>query len=280
MIIIKNLFSCSKRSEVLIFGLIGLATREKPVNSRKTNSVSFPQEPLWKETLEVIKEAQGAGFLSDAKALEPKLPFNSKETRERYGRAIATRFSRLDTSIRQGLVDMVRSNVEIDVIEQIWRILFCMAEPLVAQIYLEMIWPREPGTSINRTEIRSYIETAFHQQSAKLNQRIVSCLRQSGYLMRHGKQDLIVVSFGNPEYALVLSTHLMMAHSPRTIRLSEIEDSNYWRFLGYRKFDHVRLGFRSAEAKGFIMRYANVDHLEQITTRYTWHELLSKGNEL
>ncbi|HUT70864.1 MAG TPA: hypothetical protein VMW89_09325 [Desulfatiglandales bacterium] len=175
---------------------------------------------------------------------------------------------------------MVRSNVESNVIEQIWRVLFCMTEPLVAQIYLEMIWPREPGASINRVEIRSYIETAFQQQSAKLNQRIVSCLRQSGYLIPHGKQDLIVVSFGNPEYTLVLSTHLLMANSPKTIRLSEIAASNHWRFLGYRKFDHVRLGFRSAEAKGLIMRYANVDHLEQITTRYTWQELLSKGNKL
>jgi hypothetical protein len=243
-------------------------------------SISFPQEPLWKETLDVLKGAESADFLSDPKALEPKLPFNSRETRKRYSQAMATRFSRLDLLIRQGLVDLAKSNMEINVIEQIWRILFCIAEPLLAQIYLEMIWPREPGATIDRTEIRSYIETAFQQQSAKLNQRIVSCLKQSGYLMPHGKQDLIVVSSGNPEYALVLSTHLLMARTPRTIRLSEIEVSNHWRFLGYRKFDHVRLGFRSAEAKGLIMRYANVDHLEQITTRFNWEELLSKRNNL
>jgi len=240
-------------------------------NKKFTNStIPFPQEPIWKETIEVIKESENASFLSDVKALEPKLSFNSKETRQRYSRAMATRFSRLDPSIRQGLVDLAKSNAEISIIEQIWRVLFCMTEPLVAQIYLDMIWPREPGTSISRTEIRSYIETAFQQQSAKLNQRIVSCLRQSGYLMPHGRQNLIIVSFGNPEYALVLSTHLLMAHSPRTIRLSEIETSNHWRFLG----------FRRAEAKGLIMRYANVDHLEQVTTMYTWQELLSKGKNL
>ncbi|MFX0196228.1 MAG: hypothetical protein ACFFCW_08910, partial [Candidatus Hodarchaeota archaeon] len=167
---------------------------------------------------------------------------------------------------------------EMNIIEQVWRVLFYMAEPLVAQVYLELIWPRVPGSSISRVEIRSYIETAFQQQSAKLNQRTISCLRESGYLMPQGKQDFIVVSFGNPEYALILCTHLLLAQSPRTIKLSEIEASNYWRFLGYRKFEHVRLCFRSAEAKGLIMRYANVDHLEQITTRYTWQELLSKGS--
>lgn len=248
--------------------------------STTKSNIPFPQEPLWKETLEIIKGAQDASFLSDPKALEPKLSFNSKETRQRYSCAMANRFFRLDLSIRQALVNLAMSHMEISIIEQIWRVLFCMIEPLVAQVYLEMIWPREPGTTINRSEIRSYIETSFQQQSAKLNQRIVSCLRQSGYLLPHGKQDLIVVGFGNLEYALVLSTHILMAHSPRTIRLSEIEASNHWRFLGYRKFDHVRLGFRSAEAKGFIMRYANVDHLEQITTRYTLQELLSQGNKL
>jgi hypothetical protein len=240
------------------------------------SSIPFPQEPLWKETLVVIKGAENAGLLTDAKALAPKLPFNSKETRERYGQAMATRFSRLDVPIRQGLVDLARSDLESIVVEQIWRVLFCMVEPLVAQIYLEMLWPREPGASITRNEIRSYLETAYPQQSAKLNQRIISCLRQSGYLLPHGKQNLIVVGFGNLERGLVLSTHLLMAQSTRTISISEIEASNHWRFLGYRKFDHVRVVFRSAEAAGLIMRYANVDHLEQITTRYTWREVLAR----
>ena len=248
-------------------------------NKLKESPITFPQEALWKETLDIINAGDSVDFLTDPKGLSESLPFNSKETRERYGQAIATRFSRLNPTITHGLIDMVKSHVEINIIEQIWRVLFCMAEPLVAQVYLEMIWPREPSSSINRNEIRSYIETAFQQQSTKLNQRIISCLRHSGYLMPHGKQDLIVVSFGNPEYALILATHLVLAQNPRTITLSEVESSNYWRFLGYRKFDHVRLGFRSAEAKGLIMRYANVDHLEQITTRYTWQELLQKGRK-
>ena len=245
------------------------------IKKSKKSSITFPQEPLWKETLDIIRIADSVDFLTDAMALEKRLPFNSKETRKRYGRAIATRFSRLDPRITRGLVDIAKADVGTDIIEQIWRVLFCMVEPLIAQIYLELIWPREPGSSINRNEIRSYIETAFQQQSAKLNQRTISCLRHCGYLMPHRKQDLIVVSFGNPEDALILSTHLILAQTPRTIKLSEIESANYWRFLGYRKLDHVRLGFRSAEAKGLIMRYANVDHLEQITTRYRLQELLT-----
>ena len=98
----------------------------------------------------------------------------------------------------------------------------------------------------------------------------------SGYLSPQGKQDLIVVGFANLEDALIIATHLLMAREPRTIKMTEIEANPYWKYLGYKKFDHVRIAFRNAEAKGTIMRYAVVDHLEQITTRYTWQELLFK----
>jgi hypothetical protein len=239
--------------------------------------IPFPQEPLWKQTIDLIKKADTADLLTDAKAIETNLPFNSKETRERYGRALATRFSRLDESIRQGLVTLAKSKSETTLMEHVWRVLFCLTEPLVAQVYLDLIWPREPGSSISRDEMKSYIETAFQQESAKLNQRIVSCLRQSGYIVPHGKTDFVVAGFGNPEIAHIFLTHLLMAQSPRTIKLSEIEGSNSWRFLGYRKFDQVRVAYRAAEAKGIIMRYTIADHLEQITTRYTMQELLVGG---
>jgi hypothetical protein len=242
----------------------------------QTANISFPQEPLWKETIDLLRTIRSPDELLDAKFLQNMLHFNSSETRKRYGGAIATRFALLDTSLLRGMVNLVQSGAEANLLEQIWRVLFCEVEPLVAQVYLDAIWPREPGSSIQRDQIKSYLQTAFSQQSQKLNQRVLDCLRQAGYLIPHGKQDLIVVGFGNLDHALILSTHLLLAQKPRTIKVSEIESSNYWRFLGYRKFDHVRIGFRRAEAQGLIMRYAVVDHLEQITTRYTWEEFLDK----
>lgn len=242
----------------------------------QVQEIPFPQEPLWKDTIHIIAEADSAGSLRDAKAIENMLHFNSQETRVRYGRAIATRFERLDPQILDGLVDLAHAKIPVTTLENIWRVLFCIAEPLVAQVYLEMIWPREPGADIQRTEIRSYAESAFPQKSAKLNQRLMTCFNQSGYLMPQGKQQIIIVGFANLEDALLLSTHLLLAQTPRTIKIAEIEANNYWKFLGFRKFDQVRIGFRSAEAKGLIMRYATVDHLEQITTRYSWKDLLGQ----
>jgi hypothetical protein len=243
----------------------------------QTQNIPFPQEPLWKETLDVLNEAERAEVLTDPKALEKILHFNSKETRTRYGRAMATRFARLEEPTLKGLFDIARSNTSRTTTEAIWRVLFCMVEPVVAQTYLEIIWPREPGSAISRNEIRSYVQTTFKQESRKLNIRLVNCLRQVGYILPQGKDNLIVVGFGELEEALILATYLLFAQIPKTIKLSEIEASNYWRFLGYRNFSHVKVGFRSAEAKGLLERYAMVDHLEQITTRYQWPELLSQG---
>jgi hypothetical protein len=245
-------------------------------NMQKANDIPFPQEPLWKDTLRLITEVESAELLTDAKAIENMLYFNSKESRARYSLAITTRFKRLEHHNLQNLLDLAKASIYFETIENVWRVLFCKVEALFAQTYLELVWPRDPGSSLQRDEIRSYIETAFSKQSKKLYERLMSCFRQAGYLLPQGKQDLIIVGLANLEDALIISTHLLLAREPRTIKISEIEANPYWKFLGYKKFDHIRVAFRNAEAKGTIMRYAVVDHLEQITTRYAWSELLAK----
>jgi len=246
------------------------------MNPQNTNEIPFPQEPLWQETLRLITEVDNADLLTNAKSIENLLHFNSKESRGRYSLAIATRFKRLEPQNLQNLLDLVNAGFSTETVEKVWRVLFCRIECLFAQTYLELVWPRAPGSSLQRDEVKSYIETAFSKQSKKLYERLMSCFKQSGYLLPQGKQDLVVVGLANLEEALVISTHLLMAREARTIKISEIEANPYWKFLGYKKVDHVRVAFRNAEAKGTIMRYAVVDHLEQITTRYTWQEFLAK----
>jgi len=246
------------------------------MTTSQVQEIPFPQKPLWEETIQIIAGATSADSLRESKAMENMLHFNSLETRKRYGRAIATRFKRLDTPALEGLVDLAQAKFPIATLENIWRALFCITESLVSKVYLDMIWPREPGSTIHRTDLRSYIESVFPQNSEELSREVLACLRQVGYLMSHGKQDFIIVGFANLEDSLILATHLLLAQTPRTIKISEIEANPYWKFLGYRKFDHVRIGFRSAEARGLIMRYATVDHLEQITTNCSWKDLLGR----
>lgn len=236
----------------------------------------FPQETFWKETLDVIGKVDNIETLTNAKLIENLLPFNSQGSRARCSHTIVTRFKRLDPDVLHGFFEFVRIGAPPDIIEQIWRILFCEVEAIFAQMYLDVIWPIRAGQAISRDDLKSYMQTTFPQQGAKLQERLIFCLRHAGYILPHGRHDLVVVGLANLEDALVIATHLLVAKGPRTIKISEIEANPYWKFLGYKKFDHVRVAFRNAEAKGTIMRYAVVDHLEQITTRYTWPELLAK----
>lgn len=241
--------------------------------------LSFPQEPLWEETLIAVREAPDIFILTDAKALANILHFSSSETCARYGQAIATRFSRLEQSILSGFFQIVKLGFDSKVIYGIWRILFCSVEPVVSRTYLEILWPREPGSQITRSEIRNYVEATYRQQSQKMNTRIINCLKQTGFVSPQGKDVLNIMGFGDLDASLFLATHLLYGQEPRTIKVSEIEKSDYWKHLGYRKFDYVRIALRSAESKGLLVRYATVDHLEQITTRYSWADLISSWKE-
>lgn len=64
------------------------------------------------------------------------------------------------------------------------------------------------------------------------------------------------------------------------MRLSEILDTTCWRFLGLKKPDAVRHILRQAEAAGLIARYAAVDELEQVTTRFTRDEYIQQAKRL
>ena len=56
--------------------------------------------------LDVLYETENVDVLDDPKALERILHFNSKETRTRYGRAMATRFARLEGPTLKVLFDV------------------------------------------------------------------------------------------------------------------------------------------------------------------------------
>lgn len=239
-----------------------------------TEHLFFPQEPLWKETLAVLSKARDLDILVNAKELADLLHHNSEETRGRYGQALATRFSRLEKGWLSGLFDISKKDEKLAMAEKVWRVLFCKIEKIVGRTYLDLIWPREPGSLIERNEIKSYAATTFSQFGKKLSQRLASCLQFAGYLVPQNKNSYYIAGFGELDDSLILSTHLLFAQSPQTLRLSDLEASHYWKYLGFRKFDFVRVVFRNAETQGLIMRYSTADHLEQITTKFNWKEII------
>ena len=74
----------------------------------------------------------------------------------------------------------------------------------------------------------------------------------------------------------LLIFHHVYAPTPRSVELDQVFAEQVWKYLGFSQPDEVRAFFKNLERKGLIARYAHVDRLEQVTTRYTLYELLER----
>ena len=100
-----------------------------------------------------------------------------------------------------------------------------------------------------------------------------------GFLSATAK-GVIVQPIPLPDNAFLIALHSKLAPTPRIVRLSDILGAVFWKLMGIRDEATVRSILRDANAKGFIAKYTIVDQLEQITTRYSFYEYLSKAFRL
>jgi hypothetical protein len=81
----------------------------------------------------------------------------------------------------------------------------------------------------------------------------------------------------NPnETAALLILHHRYAPTPRVIDLKAMLAEPTWKYLGFSDEDAVRGFMRKLERRRLIARYATVDRLEQVTTRYALESLLER----
>ena len=249
-----------------------LAT-EQIVSEEETR---FPQEPLWSDTIDVIQKlATKDVVISSSQDIGKLLRFNSIETRQRYGNAIYNRLFARDIRIGNTIIEVYKTYQNIDLVITLWRCLYFSVEPIIAQTYLDIIWPREPGTIITTGDIKNYIRSTWKEYGVKILQRINMSLTQSGVIRKQGK-EYVITGFANLETAFLILLHLYMVKDKNTTTISivSIENHRFWKFLGYRSFEHVKVGLRKAEQAGWLTRYSKIDQLEQITTKYNLEELI------
>jgi hypothetical protein len=60
------------------------------------------------------------------------------------------------------------------------------------------------------------------------------------------------------------------------VDLGQVLAEPVWKYLSFSKPDQLKTFFKEMERKGLISRYAQVDRLEQVTTRYSLNELLER----
>jgi hypothetical protein len=90
------------------------------------------------------------------------------------------------------------------------------------------------------------------------------------------KHKYYIVQQVSNETASLLIFHHRYAPTPRVIDLKFLLREPTWKYLGFSSEDAVRGFMRNLERRGLIGRYATVDRLEQVTTRYPLESLIER----
>ncbi len=230
------------------------------------------------ESLLAVRLAEGVGSDRELEALlTERLPQNSLETRARYAQSILKWFfadgpDSLASQVWRAYRD---ESIERDIL----RALYLRAEPIMGDCVAQALYPLADGMAIPGTFFDGFLAKRLGSQEIPGNtrKRLKTNLAKLGFLVRsraHGDR-LSAVNATRTGF-LVLLHYLFAPEGPRTIELSRLFADQFWKYLGIKSEDAVRVILRSADASRSIGKYIVADQLEQITTCYSLNELLSQ----
>jgi len=237
------------------------------------------QSVAWETGLAAIKESiEFSDFGAFRTHLFDNMRQNSDEVRRRYGSLILLRL--FPEKGLEGINPKVWKVYQDEkILEDLARLTTLEAEPVIAKFVLEQIIALPSGAFIENSVIHDYISSEFGSFKRDSYNRLRSALIHMGFFTA-ASNGVMVQPIPLPDNAFLLALHAKLAYTPRIVRLSDILSSTFWKLLGIREDATIRAILRDANAKGFIAKYAVVDQLEQITTRYSFNEYLAKGFRL
>jgi hypothetical protein len=254
--------------------------KENPVGVVKTNVSSGRkaiQDALLPEGLQAVKwsvECQSVEQLQDC--LLNKLGQNSLETRRRYSQSILKWFF---ADGMDGLLPRVwRAYSNEAVVNDLLRYSYLAQEPLMGTCVADALFPLENGLVIPPSYFDKFL-TDFLRETPpeKTRERLKINLKRLGFLERaKGKPDRLASVAPQKTSFLILLHHLFAPRSVRTVELRNLFANPFWKYLGYKTEDAVRSVLREADAARVIGKYVVADQLEQVTTCFTFEELLQR----
>jgi hypothetical protein len=210
--------------------------------------------------------------------LVESLPQNSPQTRERYAELIGRRY--FPGLLLDGLLRRVWQAYQNEgLLADLMRVAALENEPVIARFVLDRVWSLVPGQVFDMSVARAFIQDTYGTFKKQSYTRLLLTLGHLGFLGRYDG-EWVVQDIPVPGDALLILLHDRLAPTPRIVRVSEILDSDWWRLLGVRSADAVRGVLRQAEMAGLIARYAIVDELEQVTTRFSRDDYIVQARRL
>jgi hypothetical protein len=205
---------------------------------------------------------------------------NSRETRTRYAQSVLKWFF---GDAFNGLARRVWLAYEDDaILTDVLRYLYLSQEPVMGRCISEALLPLETGLTIPASYFDRFLQQFFAgTPPEKTKDRLKMNLKRLGFLERaKGKPDRLVAVNPQKTSLVILLHYLFAANAIKTVELCGVFANPFWKYLGYKSEDNVRAVFREADHLGFLGKYVVADQLEQITTCFTFDELLLRRMRL
>ena len=246
----------------------------------KTNVSSRPkaiQDAILPEGFQAVRLSAECRSLEELQQeLLKKLRQNSLETRKRYSQSILKWFF---ADGIDGLLPRVwRAYADEAIVNDLLRYSYLVQERLMGACVADALFPLENGLVIPPSYFDKFM-TDFLQETPreKTRERLKINLKRLGFLQRaKGKPDRLVSVAPQKTSFLILLHHLFAPRSVRTVELRNLFANPFWKYLGYKTEDAVRSALREADAARVIGKYIVADQLEQVTTCFTFEELLQR----
>jgi len=233
------------------------------------------QDILWQESLLAVQVSLGCQTVTELLArLQEKLPQNSAVTRRRNTSIILGRFFPTD-DLEQLPRQVFRAYGDEALLACVMRVLFLEAEPVVGELVAGRLHGLPAGSLLPRDFFTRFTEELLGKKEAHVSYRCCTAARVLGWTIVEKKKSYLAQQIPD-ETAALLIFHSRYAPTPRVIDLKFLLTEPIWKYLGFRHEDAVRQFMRKLEQRGFLSRYATVDRLEQVTTKYPLASLLQR----
>lgn len=253
-------------------------TLSKNLQARERKTI---QDVLLSEGLLAVRlstEVKSAEELQEL--LIKRLGQNSIETRRRYAQSIIRWF--LPDGLLGLLPQVWRSYQDEAISIDLLRWSYLTQETVMGRCVAEALFPLENGLTIPATYFDKFLQDILGEAPPeKTRERLKSNLKKLGFLERaKGKPDRLSPVAPQRTSLLLLLHHLFAPKAVRTVELRNLFANSFWKHLGYKSEDVVRMVLREADASGLIGKYVVADQLEQVTTCFTLAEFLERKMRL
>ena len=246
------------------------------VSGRPTDRKAI-QDVLLREGLIALRlSADVQSMEAFHEALVKHLGQNSVETRRRYAQSLVKWFfsDGFDGLLHRAWIAYRDEAIALDLL----RCSYLATEPIMGRCVAEALFPLENGLAIPPDFFGRFLHGHLGESvPAKTRERLKSNLKRLGFLARvRGKPDRLTPLAPQKTSFLLLLHHRFAPKAVRSIELRTLLADPFWKYLGYKSEDAVRSILREVDARGMIGKYVVADQLEQVTTRFTFDELLER----